>query len=235
MDAYYKHPRLHVEQSLSEGRDVPLPEAQAHYLRTVLRKNAGDNIRLFNEKDGEWLAVLSATEKKTAIARCIRLIHAPQMKERHIHLLFPPLAKDRLDFLIEKSVELGVTDLWPVLTRRTEVRRINEERVRAQIIEAAEQCERRDIPLLHEMTELSECLGAWDDHIPLYTALEREDAAPLIAQKDPCALLVGPPGGFADEEKILLQALPFVKPVTLGPRILRTETAALSGLSLLNA
>lgn len=235
MGDHYKHPRLHVDQSLGAEKIVPLPEAQAHYLRNVLRKNAGDQLRLFNEKDGEWLAVLSATEKKSAIAICQQQLRGPQTSAHQIHLLFPPLAKDRLDFLIEKAVELGVTDLHPLTTQRSEIRKLNDARVKAQIIEAAEQCERHDIPALHEMSDLPGILSNWDETVTLYAALERTDAQPLAAHKGPCALLIGPPGGFSEDEKVMLGALPFVHAVTLGERILRTETAALYGLARLSA
>lgn len=233
MDEYYKHPRLHVDQSLGEGRSVVLADGQAHYLKNVLRKNPGDKIRLFNEQDGEWLGVLRESSKKSAIAACETLLRGPQTRSRHIHLFFPPLAKDRLDFLIEKAVELGTTDLHPVIIHRSDIRKINEERVRAQIIEAAEQCERHDIPLLHELAPMEIVLAQWDETAPIFAALERADAPSLVHTSATCGLLIGPPGGFTPEEKSDLTHLPFVKPVSLGQTILRTETAALFGLSIL--
>lgn len=235
MDDHYKHPRLYVDQSLGNGRAVALSEGQAHYLRTVLRKGTGDMLRLFNEKNGEWLANLNEAGKKSAIAVCAAQIRPSQETGRRTHLFFPPLAKDRLDFLIEKAVELGVTDLRPITTSRTEVRKINAARVTSQIIEAAEQCERLDIPALHEIASVEAALAAWDKTIPVFAALERMDAKPLAQPSSDCALLIGPPGGFSDEEKERLANMPFVQAVTLGPRILRTETAALAGLACLSA
>lgn len=234
MDDHYKHPRLYVDQSLERGRAVALAEGQAHYLRTVLRKNTGEHLRLFNEKDGEWLAILGETGKKSAIAVCAEQIRAPQAPQRRLHMFFPPLGKDRLDFLVEKAVELGASDLHPITTARTEVRKINTIRIMSQIIEAAEQCERHDIPHLHDLAAMETALAAWDQTIPVFAALERADAQPLDPQSGDCAVLVGPPGGFTPDEKTYLANLPFVKPVTLGPRILRTETAALAALSLLS-
>lgn len=233
MDDHYKHPRLYVDQSLGEGRAVLLSEGQAHYLRTVMRKNAGDLLRVFNEQDGEWLADIKEAGKKAAVAVCTTQIQSPRPKGPRIHLLFPPLAKDRLDFLIEKSVELGVTDLHPITTQRCDIRKLNEARVNAQIIEAAEQCERLDIPRLHEVEALDAVLAKWDAAVPVYAALERTDAQDFRPGQGDCAILIGPPGGFADAEKEKLAKRAFVIPVTLGPRILRTETAALASLARL--
>lgn len=233
MDAHYKHPRLHVDAPIGAGKSVPLSEAQAHYLKNVLRKKAGDKVRLFNERHGEWLATLTHAERKILTAACFEELSPPKGAGRRLHLLFPPLIKDRLDFLIEKAVELGVTDLHPVLTQQTDVRKMNDVRVRAQIIEAAEQCERHDIPMLHELCPLDECFAAWNDAIPIYAALERADAPGMTPSKGDGGFLIGPPGGFSEGEKTLLEKLPFIHPVSLGPRILRSETAALFGLSLL--
>ncbi len=233
MDGHYKHPRLYVDQPLGAGKTAILGEAQAHYLKHVLRRNAGDSVRLFNPRDGEWLASLSGIEKKTVTAQCDQMLRAPQSGGRHIHLIFPPLAKDRLDFLVEKAVELGVSDFHPITAERSDIRKINAERIAAQIIEAAEQCERHDIPTLHPLQALDDLLAGWDDALPIYAGLERTQAPSLHAAKGSCALLIGPPGGFSDEEKSMLGALPFIHPVTLTKNILRSETAALFGLSLL--
>lgn len=199
-----------------------------------MRKNAGDFLRVFNEQDGEWLAELKEAGKKSAVAVCTAPLHTPWVKGPRIHLLFPPLAKDRLDFLIEKSVELGATDLHPITTQRCDIRKINDTRVRAQIIEAAEQCERLDIPTLYEVESLETLLAKWDEAISVYAALERTDAQDFRPMRGDCAILIGPPGGFTEEEKERLAGLSFIKAVTLGPRILRSETAALASLARLS-
>ncbi len=233
MEEHYKHPRLHVDQSLGAGRDIVLDAGQSHYLHTVLRKNTGDMVRLFNDRDGEWLSVLHECGKKSVTAACTEQTRTPQGKIPPVHLLFPPLAKDRLDFLIEKAVELGATDLHPVITARTEIRKINEARIRTQMIEAAEQCERLDIPALHPIDTLGAVLARWKSDMPIYAALERSDAQDFRPGPGECALLIGPPGGFTEDEKHMLGDLPFIRPVTLGPRILRSETAALAALGRL--
>jgi 16S rRNA (uracil1498-N3)-methyltransferase len=233
MEEHYKHPRLHVDQSLGAGRSIVLDAGQSHYLHTVLRKNTDDMVRLFNDRNGEWLSVLHECGKKSVTATCEKQIRTPHGKIPPVHLLFPPLAKDRLDFLIEKAVELGATDLHPVITARTEIRKINEARIRTQIIEAAEQCERLDIPALHPIDTLGAILARWKSDMPIYAALERSDAQDFRPGPGECALLIGPPGGFTEDEKHMLGDLPFIRPVTLGPRILRSETAALTALGRL--
>lgn len=233
MDAYYKHPRLYVDQSLEAGKAAVLSEAQAHYLKNVLRRAAGDSVRVFNARDGEFAAAVEALDKRGGIVRCGGRLRAPRAPQRRLHLVFPPLAKDRMDFLIEKSVELGATDLHPVTTRQCDIRKINAERLAAQIIEAAEQCERLDIARLHPLQPLEELMRQWDTATPLFAAVERSDAAPLRPVGGDCALLVGPPGGFSDEEKEKLANHAAIRPVTLTDTILRTETAAIYGLSVI--
>lgn len=233
MSTVHKYPRLYVDQPLATGQPAAFTQAQAHYLKNVLRRERGDNVRLFNPRDGEWLAEISALDKKSGAAHCIEQRRPPAPITRRLHLFFAPLAKDRLDFLIEKAVELGATDLHPALFRQSDIRKINAGRLEAQIIEAAEQCERLDIPTLHEMTDGDSLGQNWNPATPIFTALERSDAPPLTAYSKDCALLVGPPGGFTEEEKHRMSAAPFITPVSLGPAILRTETAALYGLSIL--
>ena len=231
MNEDYTSPRLFTTQDLSGGSDVSLTDAQAHYVRSVLRKTSGDPVRLFNGRQGEWLAVL-VVDKKGATATVSVQIKPPPPAAGATHLLFAPLKKDALDFLIEKAVELGVTHLHPVLTRQADVRRINAERLRQQIIEAAEQCERLTLPELAPLSPLDDVLAAWRAHVPLFAALERFDATPLPRLYDAdAAFLIGPAGGFTEEEKAMLVTHPAVRPVCLGPAILRAETAALFCLS----
>lgn len=228
-----KTPRLYVEAALKKGEITPLSPALAHYLRNVLRQGEGDTLRLFNGRDGEWRATLTAIDKKSARAVPQEQIAGQPDNAPRIHLLFAPIKKTRLEWLIEKAVELGATDLHPVLTQNTEMRHLNTERLVAQIIGAAEQCERLDVPALHPLRSLDEALQDWDKTIPLYAALERADM-PLLSDMNtpaPCAVLIGPEGGFTAEEKDRLLANPAIQPVSLGPRILRAETAALYVLS----
>lgn len=240
LDFDYRLPRLLLCFPIKEdGGEVCLPDDQAHYLRTVLRRPDGANLRVFYPESGEFLAQIKWVGKKGVSILLLRQIRPPFTAPFHLHLVFPLLKKDRLDFLIEKAVELGVTDLHPVTTQHSVNRDLNFERVVAQIKEATEQCERLDIPLLSPIVPLFQFLETWEKAIPLYAALERQD---VVSLKDiypsvsgDRGFLVGPEGGFSAEEASLLQSRKFVIPVGLGPRILRTETAALYGLSLLNA
>ncbi len=213
---------------------MALEQGQAHYLKHVLRRQQNDTVRLFNSKDGEWLAALAFTGKKHVVA-CVRECLRPQPPAAsHIHLLFAPIRKNRMDFLIEKAVELGVTDLHPVITANTEHRHINPARLRAQIIEAAEQCERCDIPVLQESADLAGCLAAWPEAVPVLACLERHQATALsFPVSGAVAALVGPEGGLTADEMRLILSFPFVRPVSLGGTILRAETAALKILSLI--
>ena len=233
MRDFSKTPRIFTDQPLSEGAGVILPENTSHYLKNVMRAGEGDAVRLFNGRDGEFSGkITSAAKKAVAIMIDEHLRRQPAPPQR-IHLLFTPLKKERLDFLVEKAVELGATDLHPILTQNTDIRKINEDRIRAQIVEAAEQCERLDIPALHAPADLFVKLASWDANIPVYAALERTDA-PLLRQgiKGDCGLLIGPPGGFTADERDKIAALSFARPVALGPNILRVETAAIAALSL---
>ncbi len=224
-----KAPRLYVSADLRAGASVVLPEPQAHYLKNVMRAEAGDDVRLFNGRDGEWHGVIDTLDKKKAILALQSQIRPQPPARRAVHLLFAPIKKARMEWLIEKSVELGATDLHPVITNHTEVRDINAERTRAQIVEAAEQCERLDIPQLHDIISLRAKLGSWPQDIPVLIGLERADAPALknaLPATGPLAFLIGPEGGFSAEEREYPANLPFLKPVSLGPDILRAETAA---------
>ncbi len=194
---------------------------------------------MFYQESGEFLCKIKWVGKKCVSILLLRQICLPPKISFRLHLVFPLLKKDRLDFLIEKAVELGVTDLHPVTTQHSVNRDLNFERVTAQVKEATEQCERLDVPLLSSIVPLFQFLEIWGKAVPLYAALERQDAVSL---RSFCSFisgdrgfLIGPEGGFSAEEVTLLQNRNFVIPVGLGPRILRTETAALYGLSLLNA
>lgn len=200
----------------------------------------GDSVRLFNEQNGEWVGHISTESKKSVTLTIAEQIRQAETNHSEIHLIFSPIKKDRNDMVIEKAVELGVTHLHPVLFARTIVRDIKAERIEAQMMEAAEQCERLSLPKLSPLKDLKKLLGEWNKDIPLYAGIERSGAMPLLtaAQTNPSAqsaLLIGPEGGITPEEIELLNSKAFIKPVSLGPRILRAETAVFYGLSLLSA
>lgn len=235
MDEYYKLPRLYIEAQLKQGATLGLLPSHAHYLHNVLRREAGAKIRLFNGKDGEWLGHLATLDKKNAVVVLTEQLRQQPQNSKAVHLLFAPIKKTPMEFLIEKAVELGATDLHPVITTRTENRKLNEERLRAQIFEAAEQCERLMIPRLHAATPLLTKLVAWDASIPLLACLERSENTTYISEimpKGDLGVLIGPEGGFDRQEYDKITAHPAVKPASLGEAVLRAETAALKALSL---
>lgn len=232
-------PRLYIKEALGVGAVISLSDESAHYLRHVLRQDDGAMLRLFNAANGEFLGRLECVGKKAASAHILKVLRAPKPIARRVHILFSPLKKDKMDFLIEKAVELGATDLHPVLFQRSIVREVKEERLQAQIINAAEQCERLDIPVLHPLTPLARLAYGWDALVPILAAMERRDY-PRLAQElskieASVAYLVGPEGGIASEEMEQLLNIKYVRPVSLGGRILRAETAVLFGLSIINA
>lgn len=234
-------PRVFIDAPLREDAQIPLGAEQAHYLKTVMRRPDGSPLHVFNGSDGEWLASFVHTGKRGGHLQPTKQLRSQPQEVCRLHLVFSPIKKDRMDFMIEKAVELGVTDIHPVLTRHSAVRELNMERMARQIIEAAEQSERLDIPRLRELQPLSAWLQVWKAEIPAYAAIERVDA-PLMADALPpvteeAAFLIGPEGGFSDDEKILLleKGHGWIKPVSLGRRILRAETAAIFGLSILTS
>jgi 16S rRNA (uracil1498-N3)-methyltransferase len=225
--------RLYVTADLGEGVAVPLSEGQAHYLLHVMRAKAGDRLRLFNGRDGEWVAEITTVTKRGAILTA-RSRTAPQAEVPDLWLCFAPVKKTPADYLAQKATELGVSKLQPVFTRRTIVTRINEERLLANAIEAAEQSGRLCVPEIAAPVTLEKLLAAWPQGRRLYFCDEGGDAKPLafVAQPGPAAILTGPEGGFDASERALIRSQTFVIPVTLGPRILRADTAALAALAL---
>ncbi len=224
----YKAPRLYVTQPMEAGGSIGLSPEQAHYLKNVLRRDIGADLRIFNGHDGEFLAEIEAIDKKVC-----RVSLKEKLIEQHAHqsvvrLYFAPPKKSRLDFLVEKAVELGVSSLHPVFTSRTENRKLNAERIQKQIIEASEQCERLDLPEFNAPIRLHELP---EDHNILWCA-ERADADLLgdIQGRD-WAFIVGPEGGFDGQELTFLQDRKNLIPVSLGANILRAETASLMCLS----
>jgi 16S rRNA (uracil1498-N3)-methyltransferase len=234
-DRYRRLPRKYIPDKISPDQPVVFGSEHLHYLINVMRMKTGHKIRLFNGCEGEWLCRLEKAGSKT-----VRGIPEEQLKlqtwpERKIHLLFCPIKKQRMDFLVEKSVELGVTDFHPVITENTEVRKINRTRLRKQIIEASEQCERLDIPVINEISRMSEILGSWRETEKIITCMERIDAENTgkIDPKGntPIAIFVGPEGGFTEKEREYISSSPLCMAVSLGKNILRSETAALAAIS----
>ena len=231
-------PRLHIAESLSATQEIVLSREQAHYLTGVLRMSAGDAVRAFNGRDGEWLAYLATVTKKSVSLRCERLVTEARLPP-DIDYIFAPLKHARLDYMVQKATELGARRLRPVMTSRTVAERVNLERMRANVIEAAEQCNLVHVPDVLEPEKLEKILATWEKSRSLVYCDETKAALnpleSLKALKAPSAVLVGPEGGFTDEEKKLLKSRDFVIPISLGPRIMRADTAAIAALTLVQA
>jgi 16S rRNA (uracil1498-N3)-methyltransferase len=231
--------RLFVTSPLAEGAAVELGPEQAHYLRNVMRLGDGDAVALFNGSDGEFRARIQSFGKRTAHLLVEERLRA-QQAEADLWLVFAPIKRARIDYLVEKATELGASALVPVITRHTHVERLNLDRLRAHAIEAAEQSERLTVPRIEEPRALDEVLAAWDASRRIMLCDESGTAPPAsvaLANQNAAAwaVLIGPEGGFAETELDALRKLPFVSPVSLGPRILRADTAALAGLAVLQA
>jgi 16S rRNA (uracil1498-N3)-methyltransferase len=222
-------PRLFVDEPLAAGARVTV---DANYLGAVLRLGPGDKVKVFDDRTGEWLAeIVEAGRKKIVLAVGELLSEHETLPD--LWLLFAPIKRGRIDWLVEKATELGVDRLVPVMTRRTIVDRLNLDRLRAHAVEAAEQCGRTALPKLSEPIKLANLLGDWPAERALYFA-DEGGGAPLaqVAAPGPAAILIGPEGGFTDEERAAIRALPEARAISLGPRILRADTAALAALSL---
>lgn len=232
-------PRLYVTAPLASGAAVVLKDQQAHYLLHVMRLKQGATFRLFNGADGEWLAEIVATGKRDLTLRCDRKLRDPS-RPPDIDYIFAPLKHARLDYLAQKATEMGAGRLRPVITRRTIAERINIDRLRSNAIEAAEQCNLVGLPEVLEPQPLDALLSGWDRPRRLIwcdegMALGNPLAALSRFQPGPLAVLVGPEGGFTSEEQVLLRAQDFVYPISLGPRVVRADTAAVAALALVQA
>jgi 16S rRNA (uracil1498-N3)-methyltransferase len=225
--------RLFVDVPLAQGGLLEPSAAQCHFLLTVMRRQAGDRAVLFNGRDGEWLAAIEPIERRRcrlAIAERLR----PQQAEPGPALLFAPLKRVRQEFLIEKATELGVARLEPVFTRRSVVDRINRARILSIAIEAAEQCGRLTVPEIDLPTSLDQRLESWPGDRLLYFGDETGAGAPVLEtlrNRGPGDLLIGPEGGFTEEELAELRGHAQTVAISLGPRVLRAETAALAALA----
>lgn len=233
MRADYTLPRLYLDIPLSG--EIDLSREQAHYLGTVLRKRVGDRLRVFNGRDGEWAAEVLTAERKSMRLHIQEQLRA-QSRVPDIRLLFAPLRKHRTATILEKATELGVRTIQPVITARTQYPKFNAERATAQIIEAAEQTERLDLPELGAPIALE---SVFDANRPILFADEAGDVLrvtqALGAATLPLDILIGPEGGFTEPERHMIRAQGHVTAVNLGPRILRADTAAISLLTLVQA
>jgi 16S rRNA (uracil1498-N3)-methyltransferase len=231
-------PRLHVEMPLSDGAEFALSPEQGHYLAHVLRLGSGDPVSLFNGKDGEWLAFLTTVAKKSVHVRLERR-SADVRLPPDIDYLFAPLKHARLDYMVQKATELGARRLRPVITQRTIAERVNLDRMRANAVEAAEQCNLVFVPEVFEPLPLAKVLAGWGPGRNLIYCDETAHVqSPLDALKNilpPAAILVGPEGGFTAEERALLKSLNFVTAISLGPRIMRADTVAIAALAVIQA
>lgn len=246
----FRSPRLFIDHPLAAGGAVPLDPDQANYLGNVLRLRPGAEVLLFNGRDGEWSGTLAGGKKLKAVEVQTRL--RPQPPPNDLHLLFAPLKHARLDYMVQKAVEMGVSRLQPILTRHTQVARVNRDRMRANAIEAAEQCGILAVPEVAEPIDFKAIVfqpgrihvfcdedAEVADPVAALAALRPKPSAlvPLAAAPDipSLAVLVGPEGGFSEDERERLRAIPAVARIALGPRILRADTAAVAALAVVQA
>jgi 16S rRNA (uracil1498-N3)-methyltransferase len=234
-------PRLYLDAPLAAGQAVSLDRAQANYLLNVLRLKQGDELLLFNARDGEWQARLAGTGKR-ALTAIIGERRRPPPRLADLDFLFAPLKHTRLDYLVQKAVEMGASRLQPVLTRHTQVARVNLDRMRANAIEAAQQCGILALPEVAAPAPFEAAIGAaGSDRLLVFcdeNAEVKDPVAVLAAAAHPSvplAVLIGPEGGFAEEERAALRKRPNVVRIALGPRILRADTAAVAALALVQA
>jgi 16S rRNA (uracil1498-N3)-methyltransferase len=254
----FHSPRLFVAPTLRSGATVPLDAAQGHYLTGVLRLQAGDRVLVFNGRDGEWQGRLAGAGKRAALGIDHQV--RPQSRPGDLHYLFSPLKRARLDYMVQKAVEMGVSLLQPVMTRRTQAERVNLDRMHANAVEAAEQCGILGIPEIMAPVALDRAVAALEPERHLVfcdedapgadpvAALVRDlehggsgqggsgrDRLPGGSAGVPLAVLIGPEGGFDEEERAFLRQRPRTSRIALGPRILRADTAAVAALAIVQA
>jgi 16S rRNA (uracil1498-N3)-methyltransferase len=240
-------PRLYLEAALAAGAILPLDREQANYLVNVLRRKNGDPVLVFNGRDGEWRARVEAGSRKAAALTVIEQTR-PQTGAGDLHYLFAPLKQARLDYLVQKAVELGVSRLVPVLTQHGQVARVNLDRIRANAVEAAEQCGILNLPQIDAPIALPRLLADWvperlmvfcDEDAPVADPIgvleEARASTPPLLGPMPVSVLIGPEGGFSEDERAALVKLPNLVRLSLGPRILRADTAAVAVLALVQA
>lgn len=233
--------RLYVSRETISGEEnAELSKGQIHYLRNVMRLEKGGTLRAFNGRNGEWLAEVTEISKKKAIVTFLEKIRE-QSTSSDIEILASPVKKEAFDFMVEKATELGAARFRPVICEHTVIHRANEERLKALSIEASEQCERLDLMEITPLESLLNALtNAWPSGRKLIFCIERAEAPPILRAleahtKAPLSILIGPEGGFSDAEVRAISAMPFVIPVSLGPRILKAETALIASLACIQA
>ena len=229
--------RLFIDHPLGSGQAVPLNADQAHYLSGVMRLPAGTMIEVFNGRDGAWDAeIVTASKRGGTLA--LRAQVAPQRDPPDLWLIFAPIKKARTDFIVDKAAELGAARILPVQTDFTNSERIRQDRLQAHAVEAAEQCGGTFVPEVADLTSLSKLLDGWDPARRILWADEsRVGPADALSglPRGPWAVLIGPEGGFSPPERKRLRDATFVTPISLGPRILRADTAAVALLTLFQA
>lgn len=225
--------RLYVEHPLGQGQSVPLTRAQAHYLLGVMRLSVGAEILVFDGLSGEWLAEVAEAGKRRGTLRVVKHTRNLQVPP-DLWLLFAPVKKARTDFIVEKATEMGAARILPVQTDFTNSGRIQRDRLQAHVIEAAEQCGAAYVPEVAEMIKLERLLADWDSTRKIYFCDEMQAgaASTTLAGPGPSAILVGPEGGFSDKERRRLTEREDTEVISLGPRILRADTAAVAALTL---
>jgi 16S rRNA (uracil1498-N3)-methyltransferase len=226
--------RLYVDHPLGAGQTVPLDRDQAHYLFGVMRQATGAEISLFNGRDGEWLARVAETGKRGGVLAVLTQTRLLQMPP-DLWLLFAPIKKARTDFIVEKATEMGAARIVPVQTDFTNSDRIRQDRLQAHAVEAAEQCGGTFVPEVTEIKKLDRLLADWPADRQLMFCDEAEVGSGLAlsdALPGPWAILIGPEGGFSDRERARLTGLPFAHVISLGPRILRADTAAVAAMTV---
>ena len=246
----FRTPRIYLDTALSDGAEVPIDRDQANHLCNVLRLATGDAVLLFNGQDGEWGAELTGTGKRAA-AKVDRQLR-PQPEPNDLDFLFAPLKHARLDYMVQKAVELGASRLRPVLTQHTQVTRINVDRMRANVVEAAQQCGVLSLAEVAEPVPLKSVVSHDPDRLLIFCDEDAEVADPIEALRRvkplpsalvpddalapmPLAVLIGPEGGFSEDERAMLLKRPNIVRLSLGPLILRGDTAAVAALALVQA
>jgi 16S rRNA (uracil1498-N3)-methyltransferase len=238
----FRMQRLFIDQPLAADARIEPTREQANYLLNVLRMTAGDAILLFNGRDGEWRAEIADVGKRLCTIRPVEQLR-PQTPANDLLYLFAPLKMARLDYLVQKAVEMGAGRLRPVITQHTQASRVNLERMRSNVIEAAEQCGILAVPAVDEPMDLERLIDRWQTLEPgrqlIFCDEAEEGTHPVEILRglgnQPVALLIGPEGGFSDEERQRLKCESFVTTIPLGPRILRADTAAVAALAVVQA
>ena len=231
--------RLYVVADLSPNTMIEMDRAHANYLLNVLRMKDGDKVLLFNGRDGEWLCEVSPKGRKSCELHVLTQTRT-QPAPYTLHYIFALLKKSRLDYMVQKAVEMGAGVLQPVITTHTQYSKLNLERLNANVVEASEQCGILNIPKLKQPMKLDNLLESWDDNCPLIYGDEHEEQSNSLDTLNALngkslALLVGPEGGFSPQEREQLRAMPCVYPISLGPRILRADTAAVAAMAVIQA